>query len=114
MAVENREQIDLAEFGAVRLGIGAAIFGHDHAAETRGATRRQRRFSGAFGAAKADVTGHAGAVPAAAAQRHWISPSIERPSRPPSTALVAQRTRHPQRRTTDRSPKTNKNGKTSC
>src|SRR3546814_6846283 len=61
MAVENREQIDLAEFGAVRLGIGAAIFGHDHAAETRGETRRQRRFSGAFGAVKADVTGHAGA-----------------------------------------------------
>src|SRR3546814_9387520 len=80
MAVENREQIDLAEFGAVRLGIGAAIFGHDHAAETRGETRRQRRFSGAFGAVKADVTGHAGAVPAAAARRHWISPSIERPS----------------------------------
>src|SRR3546814_9839674 len=78
MAVENREQIDLAEFGAVRLGIGAAIFGHDHAAETRGETRRQRRFSGAFGAVKADVTGHAGAVPAAAARRHWISPSIER------------------------------------
>src|SRR5690606_33432113 len=77
--VEDREQVDRVEVGAVGLGIGAAIFGDDEAAEPQREARSERRLAGAFGAVEANMAGHNAILPVAAARRHWISPSIDRP-----------------------------------
>ena len=80
MAVENRQEVDVVEVGPIGLDIGAAIFGNDEPAEPQREARCQRRFASAFGAMETNMVRHTATLPVAAARRHWISPSIDRPS----------------------------------